>query len=258
VSEDLPVSDLVEPILREELQDFQYQFPYHHIPHFDKSGTPWRVRGVGWGLEYLVYLRHIEERVRRLDPKSLLDVGCGDGRFLAGMEMFGLRRCGIDVSRRAIRFAQAFGDDIDFRVEPVLEHRSRYDLVTAIEVLEHVSDENEVEFFSAICDRVRSGGSVLITVPSSVVPTNRKHYRHYDSERLRWLLREAKISTRDIVFQFLLPRSALYELYRRVSANRYAFVEIPHVNRLMWRYLWSRRSCEEGKCTKVVMMATIE
>src|SRR6185503_12913568 len=48
------------------LQDEQYHFPYHHIPHFGPH--PSNIRRLGWGLEYLCYQRILVERVRELAP----------------------------------------------------------------------------------------------------------------------------------------------------------------------------------------------
>ena len=63
-------------------QEKQYQFPYHHLPLVDNSGNFYGTRGGKWGYGYLCNLYHTSELVNAIKPGSLLDVGCGDGRFL--------------------------------------------------------------------------------------------------------------------------------------------------------------------------------
>lgn len=41
-----------------------------------------QVRNLSWGYEYLSYLNFVLEKASQIGFKSLLDVGCGDGRLL--------------------------------------------------------------------------------------------------------------------------------------------------------------------------------
>src|SRR4051812_16394470 len=67
---------------REAIQEAEYEFPYHYIPQLE-NGNFSQVRKLRWGYEYLSYLRFILAQLEKLEFASLLDVGCGEGRFLS-------------------------------------------------------------------------------------------------------------------------------------------------------------------------------
>jgi hypothetical protein len=69
---------------RFNIQDTQIDFPYHYLPHVDRHGTRRLHRSLPWGLDYLCHMTFIADVVARHGPKSLLDVGCGDGRLWHG------------------------------------------------------------------------------------------------------------------------------------------------------------------------------
>lgn len=98
----------------QDIQFRQYGRPYHHDPYFDEMGEGHR-RGMDWGFEYLLYSNKLREHVLAENPKSVLDVGCGDGRFLKGLPAAIDRRVGLDINDRALGFARAFSPDVDFR-----------------------------------------------------------------------------------------------------------------------------------------------
>ena len=58
-----------------DIQESEYVFPYHYIPHFDCHGVPMRSQTLGWGFDYLCYLKHIASLVLERNPSSVLDVG---------------------------------------------------------------------------------------------------------------------------------------------------------------------------------------
>jgi 2-polyprenyl-3-methyl-5-hydroxy-6-metoxy-1,4-benzoquinol methylase len=58
----------------------EYIFPYHYIPRFE-PGVFTQNMNINWGFEYLSSMEFLFGLLNDIPFKSLIDVGCGDGRF---------------------------------------------------------------------------------------------------------------------------------------------------------------------------------
>jgi 2-polyprenyl-6-hydroxyphenyl methylase/3-demethylubiquinone-9 3-methyltransferase len=84
----------------------------------------------------------------RLAGKRVLDVGCGGGILSEAMAALGAQVTGIDLSDKALKVAQLHllesSREVIYRKVPVeelaAEQPGAYDVVTCMEVLEHVPD----------------------------------------------------------------------------------------------------------------------
>lgn len=225
------------------LQDKHYEFPYHHIPNFDKTtGAGVRTRTLGWGLEYLCNLKHIKELVESYSPKSVLDVGCGDGRLLGMLSEKIPRRVGIDLSERAIRFAKAFHPEIEFRVTKGADLQETFDLVLAMEVLEHVPDDQISAFLNGLFEHVNAGGHVILSVPTIASPVQTKHYRHYEMTLLRSQLHKAGVSMEISRVEYIFKQNfpLFFGIINKITQNRWWTLEANFLNKLLWRYIWDQ------------------
>lgn len=166
------------------IQDNLYQFPYHYIPHFESDGLPRITRVLRWGIEYLTYMTVVKETVERLPGNTILDIGCGDGYLLNSIKKPGVKKLGVDVSERPIKFAQAFATDAEFQLIDIFEMDDKHDVVVLTEVMEHIPDDQIHGFVEQSKRLVAPGGHLVITVPTTVVSLNKKHHRHYDEELL--------------------------------------------------------------------------
>ena len=88
---------------KQTIQENLYDFPYHYIPQVNEKGAVSRYRFLDWGFEYLCYILHIKDIIESLSPYSVLDVGCGEGRFLGLLSNQIVRKVGVDLSERAIQ-----------------------------------------------------------------------------------------------------------------------------------------------------------
>ncbi len=225
-----------------DMQEAEYIFPYHHIPYFERDGAPQVTRDLQWGLEYLVYMKHVVDLVLAEQPSSVLDVGCGDGRLLKMLPEAIEKKVGCDLSEVAINMSRAFGPLIDFQCSPVSEIRDQFDVVTAIEVLEHVPDEEIFGFLQACISRVRLGGRFIITVPSTAMKLNAKHYRHYTKALLAEQVCCADPRLREVqLIEIVKSRDVIYKLFRIASLNNVVRLVWRPVRSMVWQHMWRNR-----------------
>ncbi len=113
-----------------------------------------------------------------LAGKTVLDVGCGGGILAEGMASLGARVTGIDLSEKALSVARLHlfesGHGVDYRLisaEAFAEESpGHFDVVTCMEMLEHVPDPAST---IAACARlVKPGGHVFF----STINRNPKAY----------------------------------------------------------------------------------
>lgn len=229
------------------IQDTQYGFPYHYIPHSDKDGAVSLSRKLNWGLEYLCYQKHLHEKVVARNPSSVLEVGCGDGYFVGGLPKSIAVRIGVDLSQRAIAFAKAFHPDCEFQVQDLALVEGKFDVVAAIEVIEHIPDDILPEFLCGLADRVSESGVAIISVPTTVIPLNKKHYRHYTLRLLTDQVRASGCGLEVESFEYIYSKPWWFNLFIRVFDNKVFSFECKPFMRFAWRDIWTnhRIACEE-------------
>lgn len=221
------------------IQDEQYEFPYHHIPHIDDNGIPSCVRRLDWGWHYLCYMLHIKELVISLNPKSVLDVGCGDGVFAGMLKDKVEKVMGVDLSKSAINYAKAFYPNITFRCIDASEIMEMFDIVVAIEVMEHIPDNKITDFLTTIENKTRKGGYVIISVPTIVTPLIEKHYRHYDIKIFKEQLNNSGVTLCIEEVQYIYKNNFTSKALRKIFQNRWWIITSKTVRQIVWKYIWN-------------------
>jgi 2-polyprenyl-3-methyl-5-hydroxy-6-metoxy-1,4-benzoquinol methylase len=94
----------------------------------------------------------------------LLDVGCGNGEFIARMQSFGWKVSGVDPDPKAISYGRSQGLDIYNGTISDLPETALYDVITLRHVIEHVADP--IALLLECRKRVRPGGRLMITTPN--------------------------------------------------------------------------------------------
>ena len=115
-----------------------------------------------------------------LADKTILDVGCGGGILSESMAQLGAKVTGIDMSAEALNVAQLHLLEshltVDYQQSTAEnfaeQHAGKYDVVTCLELLEHVPDPSAI--VSACASLVKPGGSVFF----STINRNPKAYLH--------------------------------------------------------------------------------
>jgi len=104
-----------------------------------------------------------------LEGKTVLDVGCGGGILAEGMAALGARVSGIDLSEKALSVARLHlfesGWNVDYRLISAEafadEQAGTFDVVTCMEMLEHVPDPAST---IAACARLaKPGGHIFFS-----------------------------------------------------------------------------------------------
>ncbi len=104
-----------------------------------------------------------------LQDKVVLDVGCGGGILSEAMARCGAQVTGLDMGKAPLSVARLHAMeeelDIDYRMIPVeqlaAEQPGSFDIVTCMEMLEHVPDPGSV--IQACHDLLKPGGSVYFS-----------------------------------------------------------------------------------------------
>ncbi|MGZ6791729.1 MAG: methyltransferase domain-containing protein [Mycobacteriales bacterium] len=171
--------------------------------------------------------------------RSVLDVGCGTGNFLALAESLGMTATGVDIDPRPVAEARTHGltawtpEELDAHVPD----RS-VDAVTLWDVLEHVLVPGP--FLDDLLRKLRPGGLVVLEVPDGTFPLRTvarglhqvtggrvrlarrlyywEHKTYYSPEGLRALLAEHGARTL-LVRRLTSPRAKMAHLLDRSAQS---------------------------------------
>ena len=114
-------------------------------------------------------LNYIEQQAGGLAGKKVIDIGCGGGILSESMALRGAEVTGIDMGESPISVAQLHsleaGVEIDYQqitAEEMAEQRpAQYDVVTCMEMLEHVPDPAAI--IAACSSLVKPDGHIIFS-----------------------------------------------------------------------------------------------
>jgi 2-polyprenyl-6-hydroxyphenyl methylase/3-demethylubiquinone-9 3-methyltransferase len=188
-------------------------------------------------------LELIEKAVGGLNGKRVVDVGCGGGILTEAMARKGATTKGIDLAEKALKVARLHslesGIKVDYEeisAETLAEREPRtYDLVTCMEMLEHVPDPAQT--IQACARLVKPGGLVFF----STLNRNPKSYlfaiigaeyilrmlpkgthdwgRFIKPSELSRMVRDAGLISRNLTGMTYNPFTKVYKLNQDVSVN---------------------------------------
>jgi 2-polyprenyl-6-hydroxyphenyl methylase/3-demethylubiquinone-9 3-methyltransferase len=179
------------------------------------------------------------DRAVSLSGKEVLDVGCGGGILSESMAVRGAKVTGIDMGRRPLQVAELHtlesGVEVTYRriaVETLAaESLARFDVVTCMEMLEHVPEPASVVaacgrlakpggfvFFSTLNRNIKSYLLAIIGAEYvlGMLPRGTHEYARFikPSELDAWV-RGAGMHTEDITGMTYNPLSDTYRLVKR-------------------------------------------
>ena len=127
-----------------------------------------------------VRLKYVREQIDRhwqtdecsrrpLEGKTALDVGCGAGLLAEPLTRLGAAVTALDASPELIvaarEHAAAVGLEIDYHTGELAALEGRFDLVTCMEVIEHVADP--AAFVRDLAARLAPGGLLIMSTPNA-------------------------------------------------------------------------------------------
>ncbi len=195
-------------------------------------------------------LQYIEAAVN-LPASRVLDVGCGGGILSEAMARAGAQVLGIDLSRAVLDVAELHALDagaaVEYRAaaaeEMAQERPAAFDLVTCMEMLEHVPDPAAI--VRALASLAKPGGHVIVSTlnrkplafavaivaaeyVARVLPRGTHEYMKFirPSELARWG-REAGLELHDLTGIAYNPLTRSFRLATNTDVNYLAHFRRP-------------------------------
>jgi ubiquinone/menaquinone biosynthesis C-methylase UbiE len=159
------------------------------------------------------------------EGRRVLDVGCGAGNMFHHLARYGEVE-GIDNNPKPLAVARARGYQVvEGRGESMPFEDNRFDLVAALDVVEHVPDDLAM---LRECRRVcKPGGYFVTTVPAfqwlwSHNDEINQHQRRYSKRQLGERLEQAGFAVRRMTFAYfsVFPMAAALILLRRMMNQK--------------------------------------
>jgi 2-polyprenyl-6-hydroxyphenyl methylase/3-demethylubiquinone-9 3-methyltransferase len=187
-------------------------------------------------------LDHIDG-IAKLSGKKVLDVGCGGGILTESMAARGAHVVGIDVSEKAIKIAKLHlhesGLPVDYRIisaEALAEEQPHsYDVVTCLELLEHVPNPASTVaacaklakpegyvFFSTISRNPKAYLSAVIAAEYvlRLLPRGTHHFERFlKPSELSAMCRNARLQVAGIIGMSYNPLTKVYSLGSDTDVN---------------------------------------
>ena len=107
----------------------------------------------------------VDKMIEVMNVGSVLEVGCGSGRYLEHLKESGWQITGIDIQNKEKEFIKVIDVENGFELD------KKFDLILACEVIEHIVD---TEFFlENLSKHLKENGTLIISTPNLLFWVNR-------------------------------------------------------------------------------------
>jgi len=183
-----------------------------------------------------------------LREKSVLDYGCGTGRWVAFLQRQGCRYSGVDIAPEMLRIARARHPDVDLArvVEDRVPHADRtFDLVCSIAVVHHNPYDKQEKILAEMVRVLKDDGTLLLL--EGLGPMRPVKSVYYPRPLQEWLALAGRCGMECYWYRgatYFLLRAAIARLTQRrpeiseVSIDPEAGTRGPYAGR--WRRLVAR------------------
>lgn len=225
----------------QQVQEDKYNFPYHYVPTNNNDNFR-QTYNVKWGYEYVSYINFVISELKKIKFNSLVDVGCGDGRFINKLnkDIPNKYLLGIDYSENAISLAKAMNSNLDFVCADITENdfNNKYDAMTLIETLEHIPLDSVDNFIKSISKLIKQNGYLIITVPSDNCGLDSHHFQNFNKKLLEsYLNKYFKIEN----LYFLNKFSRTVTMISKILTNKYFILNNRYLLNKIFKFYY--RNC---------------
>ena len=112
-------------------------------------------------------------------PGKILDIGCGDGKFLKRMQTLGWNCYGLDFDSKAVSETcknQGISAEVG-GIEKLGNEYSEFDVITMSHLIEHVP--NPIKFMAECRKHLKEGGKLVIRTPNTSSYGHDKFKNHW-------------------------------------------------------------------------------
>lgn len=141
------------------------------LDNFNRLSNTWWDKEGEFGALHKINPFRLEfiEKHQAIENQSMLDIGCGGGILSESLAEKGAQVTGIDLAKEVLTVAKLHGLDSGVKVDYQLiaaeeyaqQNPAKHDMVTCMEMLEHVPDPASI--IKAAADCVKPGGWVFFS-----------------------------------------------------------------------------------------------
>lgn len=110
---------------------------------------------------------------------KVLDIGIGRGEMLSSMKRWGYTNYkGVDISPSTVTFCTSLGLNAELVEDTqawLREHANTFEVITLLDVLEHIPRKNVIAFVKDLRTALKPGGTLIIQVPNLQAPDGQLH-----------------------------------------------------------------------------------
>lgn len=163
--------------------------------------------------------------IKKLNPKTILDIGCAQATLAMRLAEQGKRVCAVDIRSQFLEYAKSRYEkgDISFQCANIMDRPDlgRYDLVIANQIIEHLV--YPVDFLKILKQYTNPRGFIVVTTPNHDYfrchlpsylkigdpaeyekkqnsATGGDHFYAYKKEELKACFRQSGINALEVIF----------------------------------------------------------
>lgn len=205
----------------------------------------WNSNGIFKALHDIntIRLDYVLKYSNGLFGKTILDIGCGGGLLAESMARQGAQVTGLDISLYSLLVAKSHALTQNLKIHYILEtiekhalnHACYYDIITCMELLEHVP--NPLSIIQSCASLTKEGGSVFFSTVNrtfkswlfviigaeyilNIIPKNTHKFKKFitPSELLTWI-DTTKLNGKNIMGIYYNPITGYCQFSTDISMN---------------------------------------